>query len=171
MCDPVSIGVATATLAVGSNLASAAGQNKLSSANAQAANLTYANQHNTLAQEAVQLDQERSEKAFDTAVTSIKSEGEIAASATDQGLSATSITQALNASMFGIGREASVDDINDENQRQQLANQDRGNQINRQAQINRVPKAGLLSTALGVGQGILSGVNAGVSASHAGSRG
>jgi hypothetical protein len=170
MCDPVSIGVTTAALAVGTQVAGAVGQNKAAGANQTAANLTFANQQDTLRQQAVQIDQESSQKSFDTAITAIQSEGSIAASAGEQGLAPTSITQALNASMFGIGRQATADNVNADNERRQLTNQARGNDINRVSQISKVRKASTVGLLLGVGNGIMSGVNAGMSASAAGKR-
>jgi hypothetical protein len=168
MCDPVSIGVATAAVAVGGTVASAVGQNKAAGANQTAANMTFASQQDTLRDQAVQIDQESSEKSFDTAITAIQSEGAIAASAGEQGLAPTSITQALNASMFGIGRQASADDVNARNQRAQLTTEAKGNDISRISQIKKVRPMSTVGLALGVGQGILSGVNAGMSAKAAG---
>lgn len=169
MCDPITAtAVATAALSVGQAVATHVGTNQAYHANEKAANYNYANDLTTLEQKRVELDQNRSENAFDTAIATAKEQGRIAASASDQGLGAVSIVGALNAGMFGIGRNAEVEDINDSNARLQLAQERTGADIRRQSQINSKPRSSALQLALGVGQGIMDGVNAGAGAKGGG---
>lgn len=160
MCAPIAIAAATAALSVGSAVVQHIGTNQAYQANKLAANFNYANDLQNLGQKRVELDQERSENAFDTAIATAKEQGRIAASATDQGLAPTSIVQQLNASMSGIGRQAGVEDTNDQNARIQLAQEATGADIRRQSQINSKPRSSGIQLALGVGQGVLSGFNA-----------
>lgn len=168
MCNPVLIGVAVAALSVGSAVVEHVGTNQAYAANKQGANLNYANQREVIQQKAVQLDQEKSETAFDTAIATAQAQGSIAASASDQGLGAPSIAQALHADMFGIGRQQSLADLNDSNARAQLANERKGADITRQTTINSKPRSGAAQLGLGVGKGILAGFNAAGSAQKAG---
>jgi hypothetical protein len=153
------LGIATAALAVGQAVTTHIGTNQAYSANKQAANYNYANDLTTLGQKRVELDQARSENAFDTAIATAREQGRIVASATDQGLAPTSITQQLNSAMFGIGRQAMAEDTNDQNARIQLAQERTGADIRRQSQINSKPRSSGVQLALGVGQGLLSGAN------------
>lgn len=160
MCDPISIGAVTAALSVGQAVLSYEGQRQAYNVNEDAANLNYAQEINVNEQKRVQLDAERSEKAFDTAITAAQAEGRIAASASERGLGSSSIIQAINADMFGIGRQASVEGLNDQNARNQLALERGGAEISRASSINSMQKPGALSLVLGVGQGVMKGVNA-----------
>ena len=170
MCNPaIAIGAATAALSIGQSVTQYAGQNAAAKQNEQIANLNYANQEQTIAQKAVQLDQEKSERTFDSAISSIQSQGAIANSASDQGLGASSIVQAINAGQFGIGRQDSVADINDQNARQQLGNESAGADITRRSTIMQKQPGNPISLALGVGQGVLSGITAANKAKKAGS--
>ncbi len=164
MCDPISIGAATAALAVGTAVADHVGTNQAYEANRQAANYNYANDLTTLGQKRVELDQQKSENAFDTAIATARENGRIAASAGDQGLGSSSIVQQLNSGMFGIGRQAGAEDLNDRNTRIQLAQETTGADIRRQSQINSKSRSSGVQLALGVGKGVLSGVNAGKAA-------
>lgn len=165
---PIAIGVATAALAVGSAVVSHVGQNQLAKANEHAADLNYANRRTVIGEQTNQLDQEASQRVEDSAITSLKAEGEIVNSAGEMGYAPTSITQAINASMFGIGRQDSVAATNDNNQRQQLAAGLEGADISRQTQILQHGKSSWAELGLGIGNGVLKGVNAGVSAKNAG---
>lgn len=164
MCNPVLIGAAVATLGVGQAVVQHIGTNQAWEANRVAANLNYARESDIIGQQALQLDQERSEAAFDTAITAAQAQGSIAASAADQGLGAPSIAQALHADMFGIGRQASIADLNDLNARAQLANEKRGAAITRESTIASKPRSGTLNLALGVGNALVGGVQAGMAA-------
>ena len=161
MCNPMlAIAAATSVLSIGSSIVERAGAKQAYNANVTAANLNYAQQQNVINQKASQIDQNASERVFDSAITRQQAEGRIAASATSQGLAPTSIIQALNADMFGIGRQDAVATANDNNSRAQLINEQQGAIIERQSQINRVAKPSGLSLALGIGKGVLAGANA-----------
>jgi multidrug efflux pump subunit AcrA (membrane-fusion protein) len=164
VCDPVTIGIATAALAVGGAVMDHVGTNQAYHANELAANLNYAQQSNTLGRKAVELDQAKSEDAADTAIATARAQGEISASASDQGLGAPSVSSALHASMFGIGRQASIADLNDANARAQIAAERQGANLSRQSQIASKSRSSLLQLGLGVGGGILKGVSAGTAA-------
>lgn len=160
MCDPVSIGVATFALSSASAVMQHVGQNQAYEANRQAANLSLARDNDALNRQQVQLDQQRSENVLDTAITTLKSQGEIAASASSQGLASSSIVRSLNADMFGIGRQATAEQKNDLNQRVELANSRTDAQLRRQNQINSMRKSSLLELGVNLGQSALSGYNA-----------
>jgi cell division protein FtsL len=147
-------------LAIGQAGATYVGQKQAYSSNVTASNLTAANEYNILEQKRVQVDQERSESALDTAIAAAQSQGRITASASEQGLSNTSLIQALNADMFGIGRQASIESANDQNQRNQLSNESQGVELDRRARIASVSKPSGLSLVLGIGQGALGGISA-----------
>lgn len=168
MCDPLTIGIATAALSVGSAVVEHIGTNQMAKATETAANLDYANRVNVINQQAVQLDQEKSARAEDTAIAAAQAEGRIAASAADRGLGYSSISQALHSEMFGLGRQDSIANLNDLNQRAQLANEQQGAAIAREAKIASAPKSGLLNLGLGVGKGVMSGFNAYSGAKKAG---
>ena len=160
MCDPATIGLVTFGLGALQTGLSYVGQNQAAKANEKSANLTAANEFNTRQQQATELDQAKSERAVDTAITTAQSEGAISASASERGLGSQSLIQSLNASMFGIGRNASIEDLNDQNQRVQLGNEATGSEIRRQSRINSVQKGNPLSLVLGVGGAALSGATA-----------
>jgi hypothetical protein len=161
MCGPAAIGAAAGGLAVGEAVMTHIGTNQAYKANKKAANFNYANDLTTLGQKQVELDQEGSENAFDTAIATAREQGRITASASDQGLASSSIISSINAGMFGIGRQAEVERINDQNSRIQLGQERTGADIRRQSQINSKPRSSGLQLALGVGKGVMSGVQAG----------
>lgn len=159
MCGPIAVAGLSAALALGQTVSGYVGQRQAFNANQTAANLTSANERNILEQQRVQLDQEKSESAFDTAIAAAQSQGRISASASEQGLSNSSLIGALNADMFGIGRAASIESANDQNARNQIATQSTGIELDRRSRIASVSKPSGLSLALGIGGAALSGVN------------
>jgi hypothetical protein len=160
MCDPLSIGIATAALSVGQQVTSYIGTNQASAANQVAANLNFARENEAISRQKVQLDKQASENALDTAITAARARGEITASASDRGLASSSITQQINAAMFGVGRQASIEDINLTSQRRNLLEGRVDADIKRQSQIASMPKAGAVSLILGVGSGLAKGASA-----------
>lgn len=153
MCDPISIAAgATLLLGVGDAVMTHVGTNQAYHANELAANLNYAHESDILGQKAMQLDQEKSETAEDTAIATAQAQGAIAASASEQGLGAPSIAQALHADMFGIGRQQSIADLNDANARAQLANERQGAKITRESTIASKRKSSFLELGMGVGR-------------------
>ena len=161
MCGPAAVGAAAGGLAITEAVMTHIGTNQAYKANKQAANYNYANDRTNIGQKQVELDQEGSENAFDTAIATAREQGRITASASDQGLGSQSIISSINAGMFGIGRQAEVERINDQNSRIQLAQDLTGADIRRQSQINSKPRSSGAQLALGIGKGILSGVQAG----------
>lgn len=160
MCDPVTLAVATFAVGAGQQITQYMGEQAAYKANKVAANLNYANQSDIIGQKKVQLDQEHSEKAVDTAIATVKAQGEVSASAATLGMSSASIVGALNADMFGIGRQFSTETANDQNQRLQLSNEQRGAAISRESQIMQVSKPGLLDLGLGIASSALKGASA-----------
>jgi hypothetical protein len=166
MCDPVSLGlIAAATFAVGaaSDISQYMGEKQAYKVNQQVANLNYANNANIIQQKRVQLDQEKSEKAVDTAITTVRAEGAVSAAAGSMGLSSSSIVQAINADMFGIGRQFTADETNDQNQRLQLANELSGADIERRGKIASVSKPGLGTLGIAIAGDAVKGVGTYVS--------
>jgi hypothetical protein len=152
MCNPAIIAGGAFAVEAGQAVLQHIGQNQAYAANKTAANYNYANRMDVIDQQRVQLDQAKSENVFDTAIAGLKAEGSIAASAGDMGYGHASIASALNADMFGLGREASVEDAADQNQRVQLGNEKTGAAIARTSQINSMSKSSGLQLALGIGK-------------------
>jgi hypothetical protein len=146
------------------------GQNALSSANEKAANYNFAREQEAIGRQDSQLQDEHSQKAFDTQLAQLKSQGAIAASASDMGLSRASIASQVNASMFGLGREASDEATNFRNSRNELTGQKVDSQLRRQNQINSQPRATTASLVLGLGKAAAAGANSYQSAKKAGAR-
>lgn len=164
MCDPITMAAATFAVGAGQAISSYVGQKQAYKANVVASNLNFANQYNIEQQKHGELDQQKSENAFDTAIATVRAQGSVAAGAASMGLSQGSIVQALNADSFGIGRQAGAEDTNDANQRVQLSNELQGADIERQSQISKVSKPGLADLALGIGAAGLKGASAYTSA-------
>lgn len=160
MCDPVTIGVATLALSAGEAVMTHVGTNQAYQANKDAANLSYAQESNAIGRQKAQLDSQRSEDVFDTAIATLKSQGEIAASASSQGLASSSIVRSLNADMFGIGRNATIEQRNNTNQQIELANSRTDAELRRQNQINSAPRSSLLQLGVNLGKSALQGYNA-----------
>lgn len=155
MCSPGALAAGQAAVGIASAVAGHIGQKQAYKANREAAQYNFANRFNASETQRVQMDQERSEKAFDTAIAAVQAQGRIAASASEMGLSAGAAQQGFNSEMFGLGRQASVDDANDANQRVQLANERRGADIARISQINSVSKPSALGLVLGIGKAVV----------------
>lgn len=158
MCDPMTMAAATFAVGAVQQVTQYAGEKQAYSANKVAANLNYANQSDILGQKRVELDQQKSENALDTAIATVQAQGSVAASAASLGMSSASIVGALHADMFGIGRQAGAENTNDQNQRLQLANEQRGADLTRVSQIASVSKPGLLDLGLGIGAAALKSV-------------
>jgi len=151
MCDPLTIGTAaTLALSVGQQVLTHVGTNQAYKANQQAANYSFARDQEAINRQDAQLQAENSESAFDTAIAIAQDQGAIAASASTQGLAAGSIASQLNAGMFGVGRQATAEDINFRNQRQEIANSRTDAELRRQNQINSRPRSGALQLAVGI---------------------
>lgn len=133
--------------------------NQAYAANKTAANYNYANRMDILGQQRVQLDQAKSENAFDTAIAGLKAQGRIASEGASGGWAASSTIGALNADMFGLGREAGTEDIKDQNQRVQLGNEATGAAIARTSQINSKAHDSGLALALGIGGDFVKGAS------------
>lgn len=158
MCDPVSIGIATFALGATEAVSTHIGTNRAYEANRQASNYNYAREADAIARQDNQLQQEHSQQVLDTAIASLRSQGSIAASASDMGLSGGTLVQQINAGMFGLGREASIQDRNFNNQRVELANSLTDAELKRQNQINSMSKSNFAQLALGVSKAGLQAV-------------
>lgn len=160
MCDPITIAAATFALGTTQAVAQHIGTNNIYEANRQASNYNFARETEAINRQDSQLQQERSQQAMDTAIATLKAQGDISASAGDMGLSGTSIARQINASMFGIGRQATTEEINFRNQRVELASSRTDAEIRRQSQINSKPRSSVGMLALGIGEAGLSATNA-----------
>lgn len=157
MCDPLTIAAASSFIAVGQQVSQYVGQQQQARVARRVANLNYAQESNVLEARRVELDAEASEKALDTAIAGLQSEGRIAASASELGFSSGASIQAINADMWGLGRADSIEELNDQNMRNQLAREREGAQITRNSSLaaNRGPST--LGLVLGVGQAVVGG--------------
>lgn len=159
MCDPVSIGIATFALGTAQAVSTHVGMNAAYEANRQAANYNYARDVEAANRQDSQLQQEHSQQVLDTAIAGLKARGDISASAADMGLAPSSISHQINAAMFGLGRQATIEDKNFSNQRIEIANSRTDADIKRQSQINSKSKSNAAMLALGIGSSALQGVN------------
>lgn len=151
MCDPLTAAVIVSTVAsIGSATVSYIGQNNAAAAAKTAANLNYAREVETASAQSNQMSQEESNQAFDTSLAALRAEGDIQAGASAQGLAPRSIAQQVNASMFGLGRNATIEGTNNKLRRNQLGNELTGAEITRQSTIAQTPKGNPLSLVLGV---------------------
>lgn len=160
MCDPVSIGIATFALGTAQTVSTYVGMNQQYEANRQAANYNFAREREAINRQDSQLQQERSQQVLDTAIAGLKARGDISASAADMDLAPSSISHQLNAAMFGLGRQATIEEKNFRNQRTELSSNRTDAELRRQSQINSKAKSNVAMLALGVGNAALSGVNA-----------
>ncbi len=160
MCDPVTIGALTAVLGATEAVTSYVGGRQASEANRQAANFNYAREQDAIGRQDVQLQQENSQKAFDTAITSASERGKIAVSAAEGGLAPSSMISQLNAGMFGIGRSRDAELTNLTNTRNQLSENRVDAAIKRDTQIASMPKPTVASLVIGVGKAGLAAGNA-----------
>lgn len=167
MCDPVTIGAITLALSSAQAVATHVGTNQAYAANEDAANLTFARETDALNRQQTQLDKERSESVLDTAISTLQAQGAIAASASSSGLSSGSLIRSINTSMFGIGRNATAEEINDRSRRQELATSRTDAELRRQGQINSAPRSSLLELGLNLGSSALQGYNSYSSAKKA----
>lgn len=158
MCDPLTAAVVASTvLSIATATASFVGQNEQAKNAKTIANLNYARESDAVGAQSRQQDQAQSENVFDTALAGIQAQGDITASASDQGLAPTSIAHSINASMFGLGRNASLEEKNANNRRLQLGTDLEGAGISRQASIAEHPKGSLITLGLQSASAIASG--------------
>lgn len=150
MCDPVSLSLVSAGIGVATSVATFTGQQKAYHDNQTAANLTYANTSNSIARKATQIDAQQSESVFDNAVKSAADDSSVVASASDSGLSPNALVHSLNTVDFGNARAATLADINAQNQRIQLGQDQTDANIRRVSQINSVQKGSPVSLLLGI---------------------
>jgi len=159
MCDPVSLGIATAAMAATQSVASYVGMQQAYSANVEAANLGYANTQNSLMQENRQAGDKFSQQSLDSAIAAAKSQGQIANVESIQGGASSSVIQNINASMFGIGRQTAAEGANYADTREQIMQGNVDSQLKRESQINSVPQANPVSLILGLGSAAASGAS------------
>lgn len=159
MCSPMLLAASTSALSIGQKFVQFQGQSQQAAAARTVAGLNFANRSNIVQQQSTQLDQERSEKALDSAITRVTTQGAISASASDLGYGSSSLISALNADEFGIGRIVAVDEVNDRNSRLQLSNELTAANIERVSTISRNPKPSKLALAIGIGQSIAGGAS------------
>lgn len=152
MCDPLTISAAAMfALGTAESVMTHVGTNQAYKANKEAANYSFARDTDAINRQDAQIQAENSERTFDTAIAIAKDQGAIAASASSRGgLSGSSIASQLNAGMFGVGRQATAEDINFRNQRTEIANSRTDAELRRQNQINSKPRSGALQLGLGI---------------------
>lgn len=160
MCDPGTIGLLTLALSGAEAVTSYIGGKQAASANETAANFNFAREHDAIGRQDVQLQQENSQKAADTAITQAAERGKIAVSAAEGGLAPSSMISQLNAGMFGIARGRDAELTNLTNQRQQLSENRVDAAIKRDSQIASMPKPTVASLVIGLGKAGLSAGNA-----------
>lgn len=164
MCDPVSLGIAAATVGSASAIMGFQGANQMSHENANAANLTQAVNYNALAEQGAQVDAQQSENSVSALIERAKAGGAISASASASGSSGATATALANASDNQVGRALSIEDLNSANQRLQIQNQVISGDVQRKNKIASVPAGNPLSLVLGIAKAGLEGSSAYTSA-------
>lgn len=160
MCDPGTIAAFTLALGATEAVSSYVGGKQAAEANRQAANYNFAREQDAIGRQDVQLQQENSQKAADTAITQAAERGKIAVSAAEGGLAPSSIVSQLNAGMFGIGRQRDAELTNFTGQRNQLSENRVDAAVKRDTQIASMPKPTVASLVIGLGKAGLSAANA-----------
>lgn len=150
MCGPLLLAAVPAAIASAGAIAGFIGQGQASASNTTAANLSYAANQNVLGQRSVQIDQEQSQNTLNAAIARASAEGKVSASASSFGGDASTTTRQVNAADFSVGKQIGVEDINSQNQRLQVANDQTSDFYARQSQINKVPPPSPLSLGLSI---------------------
>lgn len=120
MCWAAVAAIVPAVMSLASSASGAAGGAGPTKTNAR---LAFANTAETINKQAAQIDAQQSENIFDNAVKSQQTQSSIVASASDSGVGPSSLAHALNAADFADDRQATLQDINSQNERQQLGDQ------------------------------------------------
>lgn len=144
MCDPVTLAVTAVGVSAATTGLSFLGQQQAAKSNAQAANVTAANSYNDIGRRGVQIDQQNSENILSSLIDRTAAQGAISASASAMGTGVATTDQISNAAAFGAGRNASIDQLNSDNQRGQLTSDRTGVSLRRQSQINSVQGPSLI---------------------------
>lgn len=157
MCDPVSMGAASAGMGAVQSVMGFMGQTQAARSNAQAANASYMNTYNSEQQQASQVDRRQSENTVTSMINAAAARGRVSASASSMGADAASTTQMVNAADFDVGRALSIEDVNSEDQRVQIGQQLTNANIERQSQINQVVKPSPFSLITNLGADAIQG--------------
>lgn len=160
MCDPISIGAATAGLSGATEILKFTGQNRAWDDNRHAAGRTYASQFNAAEDQRVQVQAQTSEDTVSNLIEQLNQRGRISASAADLGVDASTATQQLNASEFAAGRTQAITDLNAANQGQAYKTGLVDADLRRQNQIRAVAKGSPVGLAMGLAGSALQGVGA-----------
>lgn len=160
MCDPVSIAVATTTVAAASVVMGFEGANSASHANANAANLQASNSYNLAGEQEGQIDAQQSEHTVSALIDRAQAQGKISASASSFGTGGSTTTELGNAADNEAGRSLSIQDLNSQGQRLQVQNELQGEDITRKNKIASMPPGNPLSLVLGIAKAGLQGSSA-----------
>ena len=157
MCDPLSIGIATATVGAASSIMGFEGANQASHANANAANLQASNTYNALGEQESQIDAQQSENSVSALIARTQAQGRISASASSFGTGGATTAELSNATDNEAGRSLAIENLNSQSQRLQVQNQMQGAEITRRNKIASVPAGNPLSLVLGIAKAGLQG--------------
>jgi hypothetical protein len=160
MCDPVSLGVATAALSIGGAVSKFAGERSQAKSTRGAAISNFQATFSALEARSAEVSESQSEGSFDRAIEAASKQGLIAARASDAGLSGSTVGAQIQASGFETGREQSLTARQAELQRRQIAREIENENRAKVSTLNANRGPGLLSLVLGIGQGALSGASA-----------
>lgn len=160
MCDPATIGLTITAVSATSAVMGFMGQNQAAHANEQAAQFGYSQTQNQLGEREAQIDQQQAENTVQAEIARRSAEGRISASAAAGGLDAATTGREANAADFAAGRGLSILDINSENQRLGVANDQTASFYRRQSQINQVLPQSPLTLALNLAKAGVQGYGA-----------
>lgn len=136
------------------------GQNAANKANTTAANLAYAQSENQIGERATQVNQQQSENDVQAVIDRAGAGGRINAEAAAGGADAATTTRGEDAASSAAGRALSIEDINSQNQRQGLVNDQAQAFYRRQSQENQVLPGSPVTLALGLVKAGLGGASA-----------
>lgn len=136
------------------------GQNAAAKANTTAANLSYAQSENQIGERATQIDQQQSENLVQAEIDRAAAGGRINAAAAAGGSDAATTTRGEDTASLQAGRGLSIEDINSQNQRLGLVNDQAKAFYARQSQENEVLPQSPLQLGLGLTKAALGGASA-----------
>ena len=160
MCDPISIGVATAGVSAASAVYGFVGQAQQAKGARRTAGINYGQDYNEAAARGIQIDARQSELSVDALIKKVAAQGRISASAASLGLADPTVAAQGNAAGFEAGRDLEIENLNTINERAALARGLVGADLERQSRINANKGPSAFELGLGLSRAALKGVNA-----------
>lgn len=164
MCDPLSIALTTAAVSAGSATLGFSAEKQQAAGARAAAGQNFALAYNADADRNVQISAQKSENTVDALIAKAQAQGRISASAGSLGIADATVAAQSNAAGFDIGRQASINDLNSQNQGAEVLRDISGAEASRQAKIKANQGPGYLQLVFGLAKAGLQGAGAYTSA-------